>query len=93
MLPFPEQQHKVGTSIPLKVHTGLEINCQRRQYLHHHRRQLQSMEPMHGIRSPILHIRTWLKRLQHTLQVAAAKPRTVKYESFVAALICGCAVM
>ena len=70
MLLFSEQQHKVGTSIPLKVHTGpIRNRLSTPPVFPSTSLSVQSMEPMHWIQSPIPHTTTWLKRSQHTLQI------------------------
>ncbi len=97
MLPLPDKQHKVGTSIPLNVHTGPIGN--RLSTLPAFISSL-SLAPIHGANAlnPITHSehKDLAEKITAHITVsllAAVKPRTVKCESFVSALICGCADM
>jgi hypothetical protein len=93
MLPFSEQQHKVGTFIPLKVHTELIGNRLSTSPVFP---STSSSAPIHGAKAlnPIIHS-SHTKDLAEKITaciagspVAAVKAtRTAECESFVAALI------
>ena len=93
MLPFSEQQQKVGTVLPLMWQNGPCGYCLPRPPV---LLRMSSSPPIHvaDALNPNTHalLITWAAKIMAHMtgsSVAAVKPKTVTCDSFLAALICG----